>query len=201
MIFVFCIPFPETFNTSVDIKLRLWTEQELPTQSVSSGWQTLKSEFMNFLKKASEAPNHDDIFDQLKEAVVNEAMKRHSWEDKASEMLRVIQLNTLEDRTISDKRDWDQAVKFLESSIKEKLKDSEQVCTVVRSEISTCLICFFFKELKQLLGPGTKERWLYWRSQTETQAKRNNVKGELDRLLYSNEVSLTFNKLFLPLVK
>ncbi|XP_076269985.1 opa1 mitochondrial dynamin like GTPase isoform X1 [Rhynchophorus ferrugineus] len=158
----------ETFNTAVDIKLRQWAESTLPAQSVESGWESLRSEFENFMQKASKAPEHDDIFDLLKQAVVNEAMKRHKWEDKASDMLRVIQLNTLEDRTISDKRDWDQAVKFLETSIKEKLKSSEMV-------------------LKELLGPSTKERWLYWKYQSDVEIKRNQVKSELDRILYSND--------------
>ncbi|KAJ8918386.1 hypothetical protein NQ315_008082 [Exocentrus adspersus] len=158
----------ETFNTAVDIKLRQWAESALPAQSVDAGWETLRSEFQSFMKKAADAPDHDDIFDQLKEAVVNEAMQRHSWEGKAWEMLRVIQLNALEDRTISDKRDWDQAVKFLESSVKDKLNESEAA-------------------LKELLGPSAKERWLYWKSQTETQAKRSTVKSELDKILYSNQ--------------
>ncbi|XP_030761251.1 dynamin-like 120 kDa protein, mitochondrial isoform X2 [Sitophilus oryzae] len=158
----------ETFNTSVDIKLRQWAESTLPSQSVESGWESLKSEFERFMQKASKAPEHDGIFDQLKQAVVNEAMTRHKWEDKASDMLRVIQLNTLEDRTIGDKRDWDQAVKFLEASLKEKLKESEL-------------------SLKNLLGPSAKERWLYWRYQTDVEAKRNQVKAELDRIIYSNE--------------
>lgn len=158
----------ETFNTAIDIKLRQWADQQLPTQSVESGWQTLQSEFRQFLKKAAEAPDHDDIFDQLKESVVVEALNRHKWEDKAAEMLRVIQLNALEDRTIGDKRDWDAAVKFLESSVKEKLKESENA-------------------LKDLLGPSARERWLYWRYQSEDQSKRNYVKSELDKILYSNE--------------
>lgn len=85
-------------------------------------------------------------------------------------MLRVIQLNTLEDRTIGDKRDWDQAVKFLEASVKEKIKESEET-------------------LKALLGPSVKERWLYWKYQSEVQSKRQHVKNELDRILYSNDVS------------
>lgn len=158
----------ETFNTAVDIKLKQWTDTALPIQSVQCGWETLKSEFERFLQKAAEAPDHDDIFDQLKQAVVNEAVVRHTWENKAAEMLRVIQLNTLEDRTIGDKRDWDQAVKFLETSVKEKLNESEV-------------------DLKKLLGPSAKERWLYWRYQTEEEGKRGTVKNELDKILYSNE--------------
>jgi optic atrophy protein 1 len=46
---------------------------------------------------------------------------RHVWEDKAADMLRVIQLNTLEDRSVHDKYHWDSAIKFLEHSLKEKL--------------------------------------------------------------------------------
>jgi optic atrophy protein 1 len=41
---------------------------------------------------------------------------------QASEMLRIIQLNTLEDRSVSEKQHWDSAVKFLEDSVKEKLQ-------------------------------------------------------------------------------
>lgn len=158
----------ETFNTSIDIKLRQWAESSLPSVSVECGWDSLQAEFQKFMLKAAKAPEHDDIFDLLKQDVVNEAMRKHKWEDKAAEMLRVIQLNILEDRTISDKRDWDQAVKFLESSLKEKIKESET-------------------NLKDLLGPSLKERWIYWKYQNEAQAKRHQVKNELDRVLYSND--------------
>ncbi|XP_008557012.1 dynamin-like 120 kDa protein, mitochondrial isoform X1 [Microplitis demolitor] len=157
-----------TFNTAVDIKLKQWAEQELPAMSVESGWETLKQEFENFMKRAKHSPDHDDIFDSLKNAVVNEAVHRHSWEDKASQMLRVIQLNALEDRNVNDKRDWDEAVKFLETSVKDKLQSTEQ-------------------KLYELLGPGTRERLLYWKYQTEEQAKRTAVKNELDKILYSDK--------------
>ncbi|KAL3282671.1 hypothetical protein HHI36_005846 [Cryptolaemus montrouzieri] len=169
----------ETFNTAVDIKLRQWAEQGLPLESVESGWQTLESEFRRFFEKARSTPDHDNIFDKLKEAVVNEAMVRHTWENKASEMLRIIQLNTLEDRTIGDKRDWDAAVKFLENSVKDKLQQSELI-------------------LRELLGPSTKERWMYWRYQTESQTKRCLIKSEIDKILYSNNKhppDLTYDEL------
>lgn len=84
-------------------------------------------------------------------------------------MLRVIQLNTLEDRSINDKRDWDQAVRFLETSVKEKLQSTEQI-------------------LRDMLGPNRKERWFYWQSQTEEQQKRTAVKNELDKILYTDKV-------------
>lgn len=84
-------------------------------------------------------------------------------------MLRIIQLNTLEDRSVNDKRDWDQAVKFLETSVKEKLHQTEQI-------------------LKEMLGPGRRERWMYWQNLTEDQQKRQAVKNELDKILYSDKV-------------
>ena len=31
-----------TFNTTVDIKLKQWTETQLPVKSVEVGWETLK---------------------------------------------------------------------------------------------------------------------------------------------------------------
>lgn len=150
--------------------MRQWAEFALPTKSVESGWETLQTEFQQFLEKAAKTPNHDDIFDQLKEAVVNEAMIRHSWEDKASDVLRVIQLNTLEDRTVTDKRDWDSAVRFLETSVRDKLKQNEAI-------------------VHEMLGPSWRERWMYWRYSNEEQSKRNYIKSELDKILYTDDVS------------
>lgn len=74
----------DTFNTTVDIKLRQWTEQQLPARSVESGWECLQQEFENFMMQARLSQDHDDIFDNLKNAVVNEAMRRHSWEEKVN---------------------------------------------------------------------------------------------------------------------
>ena len=45
------------------------------------------------MAKAKAGKDHDDIFDNLKAAVVETAMAKHEWEDKAAEMLRVIFLN------------------------------------------------------------------------------------------------------------
>ena len=92
------------------------------------------------MAKAKAGKDHDDIFDQLKAAVVETAMGRHLWEDKAAEMLRVIkrssgtgfkiqfqviQLNTLEDRSVHDKQHWDGAIKFLSENVTEKLDGNE----------------------------------------------------------------------------
>lgn len=71
-----------TFNTTVDIKLKQWAEQQLPQKSVEAGWEALREEFQAFMEKAKKSKDHDDIFDNLKTTVVDEAMKKHSWEDK-----------------------------------------------------------------------------------------------------------------------
>ena len=52
------------------------------------------------MEVAKKRKDHDDIFDQLKAAVIDTAVSKHEWEDKAAEVLKVIQLNTLEDRYV-----------------------------------------------------------------------------------------------------
>jgi optic atrophy protein 1 len=59
---------------------------------VESGWEGLQTEFQRFMERAKKRPEHDDIFDNLNTAVVDEAMRRHSWEDKVS-MPIFIELN------------------------------------------------------------------------------------------------------------
>ncbi|XP_063224654.1 dynamin-like 120 kDa protein, mitochondrial isoform X3 [Bacillus rossius redtenbacheri] len=156
-----------TFNTTVDIRLRQWAEQQLPQRSVECGWEALRQRFLSFLESARQSRDHDPIFDALKAAVVDEAMRRHAWEDKAPEMLRVIQLNTLEDRSIAEKQHWDAAVKFLETSVKDKLQQTEAV-------------------LREMMGPGLQERWLRWSYRTPEQHKRCAVRAEIDKLLVYN---------------
>ena len=71
---------------------------QLPVKSVEVGWEALQDEFHKLMDVAKKKKDHDDIFDQLKGAVVDTAVSKHVWEDKAAEVLKVIQLNTLEDR-------------------------------------------------------------------------------------------------------
>ena len=70
----------------------------MPVKSVEVGWEALQDEFHKLMDVAKKKKDHDDIFDQLKGAVVDTAVSKHVWEDKAAEVLKVIQLNTLEDR-------------------------------------------------------------------------------------------------------
>ncbi|XP_017069266.1 dynamin-like 120 kDa protein, mitochondrial isoform X4 [Drosophila eugracilis] len=154
----------DSFNTMVDIKLRQWAEQALPAKSVEAGWEALQMEFISLMERSKKTQDHDGIFDQLKAAVVDEAIRRHSWEDKAIDMLRVIQLNTLEDRFVHDKQEWDSAVKFLETSVNAKLVQTEET-------------------LGQMFGPGQLRRFTHWQYLTQDQQKRRSVKNELDKIL------------------
>jgi len=142
-----------TFNTTVDIKLKQWAESHLGKKCVEVGWETLKEQFNSLMEKSKKSKDHDDIFDSLKGAVVDEAMHRHLWEDKGEEMLRVIQLNTLEDRAVHDKYQWDSAINFLQSCLQEKLEVSEA-------------------NLRHQVGPGFYERWSKWSSRSEEEGKK-----------------------------
>ncbi|XP_017146501.1 dynamin-like 120 kDa protein, mitochondrial isoform X4 [Drosophila miranda] len=161
----------DSFNTMVDIKLRQWAEQALPAKSVEAGWEALQQEFISLMDHSKKSQDHDGIFDQLKAAVVDDAIRRHSWEDKAIDMLRVIQLNTLEDRFVHDKAEWDQAVKFLETSVNAKLVQTEET-------------------LAQMFGPGQMRRLTHWQYLTQDQQKRRSVKNELDKILKNDSKHL-----------
>lgn len=148
----------------VDIKLKQWADEVLPVKSVEVGWETLQEQFTELIEKSKKSPEHDDIFDNLKYAVIDESIRRHSWEDKAIDVLRVIQVNALEDTNVHDKHGWDGAVKFCENSIREKLQQTENV-------------------LSEMFGPSVLERWVKWKTVTEEQFKRKQIKQELDRII------------------
>ncbi|UYV65766.1 OPA1 [Cordylochernes scorpioides] len=155
-----------TFNTTVDIKLRSWADTALPRKCVEIGWETLQEEFTKLVEKSKKSPDHDNIFDDLKGAVLSESLHKHCWENKAADMLRVIQMNALEDRQIQEKQQWDQAVQFLENSLQTKMESTE-------------------KQLKDILGPGFLDRWYYWQSQSQEQRVNSAIKEELDKLVSS----------------
>ncbi|XP_027541826.1 dynamin-like 120 kDa protein, mitochondrial isoform X7 [Neopelma chrysocephalum] len=156
-----------TFNTTVDIKLKQWTDKQLPNKAVEVAWETLQEEFSRFMteKKGQE---HDDIFDKLKQAVKEETIKRHKWNERAEDSLRVIQHNALEDRSISDKQQWDAAIHFMEETLQSRLKDTESV-------------------IEDMVGPDWKKRWLHWVGRTKEQNIRNETKNELEKLIKCNE--------------
>ncbi|XP_066457955.1 dynamin-like GTPase OPA1, mitochondrial isoform X7 [Eleutherodactylus coqui] len=155
-----------TFNTTVDIKLKQWTDKQLPNKAVEVAWETLQKEFSRFMTE--QKGKHDDIFDKLKEAVKEESIKRHKWNEQAEDSLRVIQHNALEDRSISDKQQWDAAIHFMEDTLQSRLKDTESV-------------------IRDMVGPDWRERWFSWTYRTPEQHIRSETKNELVKMLRVNE--------------
>ncbi|KAI1301858.1 Mitochondrial dynamin-like protein [Halotydeus destructor] len=156
-----------TFNTQVDINLKQWAETSLSLKAVEVGWEALREQFGELIEKSKNAKDHDTIFDNLKSSVWEEAVKRHKWDEKATEVLKVIQYNALEDRSVSNKHQWDSALRFLEQSLTDRLEQTE-------------------KQLRDLVGPGFRERWFSWQSQTVEQRTRSYIKYELEKLLTSS---------------
>uniref|UniRef100_A0A8D3DTJ0 Dynamin-like GTPase OPA1, mitochondrial n=1 Tax=Scophthalmus maximus TaxID=52904 RepID=A0A8D3DTJ0_SCOMX len=158
-----------TFNTTVDIKLKQWTDKQLPHKALEVAWETLQEEFARFMAEYK-GKDQDDIFDKLKEAVKDESIKRHKWNERAMDSLRVIQHNALEDRSITDKPQWDAAIQFMEETLQSRLKDSTSA-------------------LMDMVGPDWKQRWLNWTNRTPDQVRhiRNETKNELERLLKLHE--------------
>ncbi|XP_036410366.1 dynamin-like 120 kDa protein, mitochondrial [Megalops cyprinoides] len=156
-----------TFNTTVDIKLKQWTDKQLPHKALEVAWEALQEEFTRFVSE-NKGKEQDDIFDKLKEAVKEESIKRHKWNEQAEESLRVIQHNALEDRSITDKPQWDAAIQFMEETLQARLKDTEGV-------------------IGDMVGPGWKQRWTQWKSRSQEQHIRNETKNELERLLKVHE--------------
>ena len=83
--------------------------------------------------------------------------------------MRVIQLNTLEDRSVHDKQQWDSAVNFVKQSVTEKLDVTEGV-------------------LSSLVGPSRTQQWMRWTHASTEQKQRSAVKSELERLLFVERV-------------
>ncbi|CAM4625876.1 unnamed protein product [Leuciscus chuanchicus] len=156
-----------TFNTTVDIKLKQWTDKQLPHKALEVAWETLQEEFARFMAEYK-GKDQDDIFDKLKEAVKDESIKRHKWNERAMDSLRVIQHNALEDRSITDKPQWDAAIQFMEETLQSRLKDTESV-------------------IADMVGPDWKQRWLSWKNRSPEQHIRNETKNELERLLKLHE--------------
>ncbi|XP_041126755.1 dynamin-like 120 kDa protein, mitochondrial isoform X4 [Polyodon spathula] len=156
-----------TFNTTVDIRLKQWTDKQLPHKALEVAWETLQEEFGRFMSEYK-GKDQDDIFDKLKEAVKDESIKRHKWNERAEDSLRVIQHNALEDRSISDKPQWDAAIQFMEETLQARLNDTESV-------------------ISDMVGPDWKQRWMYWMKRSPEQHICNETRNELERLLKVNE--------------
>ncbi|ETE60922.1 Dynamin-like protein, partial [Ophiophagus hannah] len=201
-----------TFNTTVDIRLKQWTDKQLPNKAVEVAWETLQEEFSRFMTE-QKGKEHDDIFDKLKQAVKEESIKRHKWNERAEDSLvrppplpgdgtggeggkrgppdaralpgqRVIQHNALEDRSISDKQQWDAAIQFMEETLQSRLKDRSSLGT---EEGRVSHFSPAESVIEDMVGPDWRKRWLYWVKRTKEQTIRNETKNELEKMMKCNE--------------
>uniref|UniRef100_A0A8C8K7G8 Dynamin-like GTPase OPA1, mitochondrial n=1 Tax=Oncorhynchus tshawytscha TaxID=74940 RepID=A0A8C8K7G8_ONCTS len=101
-----------TFNTTVDIKLKQWTDKQLPHKALEVAWETLQEEFARFMAEYK-GKDQDDIFDKLKEAVKDESIKRHKLTSQYSLLFH--------------KPQWDAAIQFMEETLQARLKDTDSV--------------------------------------------------------------------------
>ncbi|XP_018667792.2 dynamin-like GTPase OPA1, mitochondrial [Ciona intestinalis] len=166
---------PGTFNTTVDIKLKQWAEKPLPNASISVAKETLLEEFSKVLQSDSTDSeekitngNLDPIFKALRQAVRDEAVSRHTWNSDFLEILRVIQLNALEDRSISDKLQWESAVKFIEDNLGTLLNKTES-------------------KIQEIIGHGTWHRWTHWKSRTWEEHQKNEIFNQLENLFHTRK--------------
>lgn len=156
-----------TFNTAADIRLKLWVEKILPQTSLEVGWSTLKLALQDLMAKNKQTNKSDQLFDPLREKVLQELVERHQWDSKSIETLRLIQLNALEDRLVHDKYQWDASVQFMEAVLRDKFV-----------EVST--------RLYETIGPGFYEQWLYWKRRSPEQWVKVAIKNELESMFMTN---------------
>ncbi|ESO01448.1 hypothetical protein HELRODRAFT_82157, partial [Helobdella robusta] len=158
------------FNTAIDIKLKQWADKILPKKSIDVARETLLEEFLNLLTSSSAAAtavaasNDNDVFHDLKKEIVEELKKRLKWDQQAINSLRVIQMNTLEDRSVHNRQQWDDAIVFMRKVLLNKKSQGEHV-------------------MRDMLGPSFWQKYMYWMSRSEEQSLRRSVKNELDKML------------------
>ncbi|CAH2235213.1 jg10465 [Pararge aegeria aegeria] len=166
-----CFSPSDKFNTSVDIKLREWADSELARQSIEAGREALREEFDELLSRSADT---DAVYEPVKKAAVEEALARHQWEERAQDVLRVLQVNALQDRCVRSRAEWDAAVALMDTALRERLGAVEA-------------------DLKALTGPGFRDRWLRWQYTSEEQTRRAEVRGELEKL-GSNRPALSYDE-------
>lgn len=181
---------PLRFSARVDIELQRWVESlELPKLAIKVAQDSVKYQFDNLLNSKSTSSGNgsktsgtgnrkrdnselDDgsVYQELKRAVIYDALERHQWKNQALDVLRVVQLEALSKQMSLTKENWDKAIAFLQDSLKESIESTSQ-------------------ELTSLLGYSFSQRWLKWKSTTAEQKVHQTIRVELEKLLASMMLS------------
>ncbi|KAI2807404.1 Dynamin-like 120 kDa protein, mitochondrial [Blomia tropicalis] len=179
----------DNFNIQVDIRLKNWIDNVLPSSTVEVGLQVLSEQFRNILDKQDEntnfknCPENDHVlFQNLKNAVSEDVIRQHKWDPKAYDVLRLIQMNASEDRTISERERWKESVRYLQDIIKDRLHQTQ-------------------KNLHEMVGPDWIEQWSSWKYRSRQQYINSNIKSELDRIAAQNNLKPNLDSEDILLVK
>lgn len=85
-------------------------------------------------------------------------------------MQKYVQMSALDDKDVPSAEQWNSAVKFMTSAVQKEIKVAEA-------------------NLGKLVGPTSfYDRWLKWRSQSETESKRLAIAEELTKFLNAESV-------------
>lgn len=158
---------PSNFNTKVDISLKDWTDEELPNISVEVGWQTLFKQLQHIMSQ-DKSEETDDLFQPMKQAILEAVNKQHKWQNNAKKRLSVIQKNALEDTAVTDKMQWDNSITFMEQILNTRINDAKDA-------------------LDEVIGPSWTERWAGWRARSPLETQCVAAKNELQKLLVAEE--------------
>uniref|UniRef100_A0A914LX08 Dynamin-like GTPase OPA1, mitochondrial n=1 Tax=Meloidogyne incognita TaxID=6306 RepID=A0A914LX08_MELIC len=169
-----------SFNTLIDIKLKHWAEKELAHKSVQVGWETLSQIFRRQVEKGSgtisshtakkqqrDHKKSGELLTSLKNALVETALSQHKWEPKALDYLRVIQLNSVADQVVPDRRAWEQSCEFMQKACSDRLEELK-------------------KTLDSARGPSGISGWISWSSPTPEQQINKAIQDELFSILSAN---------------
>ncbi|KAI6172049.1 Abnormal pharyngeal pumping family member [Aphelenchoides besseyi] len=159
------------FKTAVDIRLKHWAEKELANLTVEVGWDSFKDVFGQQIEgglTTKSDSTDSELFKPLKKAVVKAILEQHRWDQKASEYLKVIQLNAIGDQNISDRKTWEAACDFMRNAVQRHLEKTREALHAAR-------------------GPGFIGKWFKWQSPTYDNLVSEHLQDELRKILNENE--------------
>ncbi|KAI6242784.1 hypothetical protein M3Y99_00185600 [Aphelenchoides fujianensis] len=158
------------FKTAVDIRLKHWAEKELANLTVNVGWDSFKEVLEQQIEGRTATGDSIDseLFKPLKKAVVEAILQQHRWDQKASEYLKVIQLNAIGDQNIPDRKTWEAACEFMRNAVQRHLEKTREALHSVR-------------------GPGVFGKWLKWQTPTYDHVVSENLQDELRKILNQDE--------------
>lgn len=79
----------------IDIKLKNWIDNVLPSKTVEFGWKVLSEQFLNTLLLKNDHPSmviingngDENLFRNLKNEVAKTVLEQHQWDQKALDVL------------------------------------------------------------------------------------------------------------------